>query len=439
MMMVENVLDAFTDDVFQFLTKKPKLARNLLVKKHSENLQTQGDFSFPDTLKSWHEHIDLQGLQVDADGALMSCIGKEATDLITESKNWRLEVAKVTNVNGRVHMFLDRLKSIPVGLAEALEYNNELIKRISDSTNKVRLDSDSDDDSLTSLRLKYLTKSIDNLYSIHAKASERTDSVSVIVTSKSTFKSGTGHAVLCGVVLNAKTGAKEVNIKADDFIRIRQEEMSLIAQHKYGVRVSTDTKWKEFIAHLGESAVVFELLQSRPNSAVKINFDCSAAGSSKGAAFILYNCARLEAIIKTFNERVDEGAYPPLPSFKDIDFNLLAHEDEWCLIFNFIMGFPLLLNNCVDISETTCEFKPHLLCNFLCCMVRVFSQYYRKVRILTEPRKHLLPVLFARLHMLKILNETLKTCLDILNIKSVSQMYSHFYFLHRFYEYNKIL
>lgn len=64
--------------------------------------------------------------------------------------------------------------------------------------------------------------------------------------------------------------------------------MTLIAQHKYGVRVSTDSKWKEFIAHLGESAVVFELLQSRPNSAVKINFDCSAAGSSKGQDFLLF-------------------------------------------------------------------------------------------------------------------------------------------------------
>lgn len=63
--------------------------------------------------------------------------------------------------------------------------------------------------------------------------------------------------------------------------RLRQDEMTLIAQHKYGVRISTDTKWKEFLAHLGESAAAFELLQTKPSGAVKINFDCSA-GSSKG-------------------------------------------------------------------------------------------------------------------------------------------------------------
>lgn len=58
--------------------------------------------------------------------------------------------------------------------------------------------------------------------------------------------------------------------------------MTLIAQHKYGVRVSTESKWKEFIDHLGESAAAFELLQTKPSSAVKINFNNCAVGSSKG-------------------------------------------------------------------------------------------------------------------------------------------------------------
>lgn len=58
--------------------------------------------------------------------------------------------------------------------------------------------------------------------------------------------------------------------------------MTLIAQHKYGVRVSSDLKWKEFLAHLGKSAVTFELLQVRPSSSIKVNFECSTSGSSKG-------------------------------------------------------------------------------------------------------------------------------------------------------------
>ncbi|XP_063534566.1 uncharacterized protein LOC134744619 isoform X3 [Cydia strobilella] len=142
----------------------------------------------------------------------------------------------------------------------------------------------------------------------------------------------------------------------------------------------------------------------------------------QGAAFILYNCARLETIVRTFNEKVDDETYPPISDFEHTDFSLLTQEDEWSLIFNFVMGFPSLINNSADVGETACEFRLHQICSFLCSMVRVFSQYYRRVRILTEPRKHLLPVLYARIHMLKILNETLKICLKILNIKSVTQM-----------------
>lgn len=58
--------------------------------------------------------------------------------------------------------------------------------------------------------------------------------------------------------------------------------MTLIAQHKYGVRVSSDSKWRDFLTHLGISAVIFELLEIKPSSAVKINFDCPSSGSSKG-------------------------------------------------------------------------------------------------------------------------------------------------------------
>ena len=58
-------------------------------------------------------------------------------------------------------------------------------------------------------------------------------------------------------------------------------------------------------------------------------------------------------------------------------------QDEWSLIFNYIMGLPNLLNNCVEFTEIKCEFKPHLICSFLSSMVKTVSQYYRRVRILT--------------------------------------------------------
>ncbi|XP_049872755.1 DALR anticodon-binding domain-containing protein 3 [Pectinophora gossypiella] len=419
--MLENALEIFSGKVFEFITNENRIKRDLLVKKHSEHLQVLGDFSFPNTLKSWRGVLNSTRVTNECDNNLLKSIGKKPEVLVEESQKWVLKVKNVKEVNDRIHLFLVRPIAIRVGLTDGLKNKYLISQKIDEGTSKVQLDPLCEDTKcITSLRLKHLTKSIQNLYTLSEECGEKAPSI--VVSSKSTSRSDDGQMILCGTVLNSKTGVKECAVTADNFIKLRQNEMTLIAQHKYGVRVSTDTKWKEFIAHLGESAVVFELLQTKPSSAVKINFDHSASGSSKGAAFILYNCARLETIIKTYNDKVDEGIYPPLSDFESIDFSLLTQEDEWTLVFNYILGLPSLLSNCVEVSDRSCEFRPHHVCSFLSSMVRVFSQYYRKVRILTEPRTHLLPVMFARIHMLRILNDTLKTCLRILNIKSVSQM-----------------
>ncbi|KAF9422694.1 hypothetical protein HW555_001688 [Spodoptera exigua] len=414
--MIESVLDNFSEKLFLYLTGKPKDQRSLLVKKHNENFCTHGDYSFPNSLKSWHEYVTYDQEADQATLTLLQAIGKECKDILEESQKWELAVQRAKEEKGRIYLFLDRPKTIRAGLIEGLRNNKVLSQKLSESVSEVQLDPSCEKESdPTSLRAKYVCNVVKNLCTLGKV------NAPIMVTAKSSTTCEGCHKVLCGTVLNSKTGAKEVTIRADDFIRLRQDEMTLIAQHKYGVRVSTDTKWKEFIAHLGESAVAFELLQTKPSSAVKINFDCSA-GSSKGASFILYNCARLETIIRTYNDKVADGTYPELPHFDDVDFSLLVQEDEWHLIFNYILGLPSLLNNSVEFNNRVCEFRPHQICSYLCSMVRIFSQYYRKTRILVEPRKHLLPVIFARIHMLKILNETLKTCLNILNIKSVSQM-----------------
>uniref|UniRef100_A0A2A4K828 DALR anticodon binding domain-containing protein n=1 Tax=Heliothis virescens TaxID=7102 RepID=A0A2A4K828_HELVI len=415
--MIENALESFAESLFLYLSGQPKDARSLLVKKHQDNLQTHGDFSFPNSVKSWHEFAICDEVVNKEDTTLMQVIGKECGDIVEESINWTLQVNKVKEDNGRIYLFLERPKTICVGLSEALRNIAVLAQQLHEGVSEVHLDPGCEEQcDITSLRAKYVCSVIRNLCALNKVDSK------IFVTTKSSSNREGCHRVLCGTVLNSKTGAKETEINADGYIRIRQDEMTLIAQHKYGVRVSTDSKWKEFIAHLGESAAAFELLQTKPSSPVKINFDCSSVGSSKGASFILYNCARLETIIRTYNDRVCDNTYPELPAFDDVDFSLLVLEDEWHLIFNYILSLPNLLRSCVEQNNTFCEFRPHHICSYLCSMVRVFSQYYRKTRILVEPRKHLLPVIFARIHMLKILNETLKTCLNILNIKSVSQM-----------------
>ncbi|XP_026484219.2 DALR anticodon-binding domain-containing protein 3 [Vanessa tameamea] len=419
--MLQDDTQTIISNLYKYLLGEEKYVHGLLVKKHSGNLQQLGDFSFPNNVKSWQEFLDSVQLQNSLNQvSLLKYINKDLTNLIETSQNWDIPVVKATELNERIHLLIDRFKAIQVCFHNASINNEFILQRIHGNTNLVKLDpSCKKTNCITYLRIKILTDVIRNLYLLNV-CPESTD---IIVTLKS--KSDVNNynkSIFCGTVLNAKTGTKENTITAEEYIRIRQDELTLIAQHKYGVRVSTEAKWKEFIASLGESAVAFELLQTKCTSPVKIQFDASG-GSSKGAAFILYNCARLETIIKTFNEKVNEGTYPQLPPIENANLSLLADEDEWNLVFNYVMGVPSLLKSSVEINEKKCEFRPHLICNFLSSMVKILSQYYRRVRILTEPRKHLLPVMFARIHLIITLNNTLKICLRILNIKSVSQMY----------------
>jgi hypothetical protein len=45
-----------------------------------------------------------------------------------------------------------------------------------------------------------------------------------------------------------------------------------------------------------------------------------------GAVFILYNCARLAALLRQFEEKVQLGYYPQLIPYEAVDFLLLSKE-----------------------------------------------------------------------------------------------------------------
>lgn len=410
----------FCESLSKFITGNNIINRSI-IKKHNEHLLKNGDFSLPNSLKFWsqQEFVKCSKRKTADKSTLLDYIGKDINDFIRESEHWCLQICKIALRLEYLHFYLDRRKAIGQFLLNG-ETNCKRVKEILQTPiHNVLLDNYCNQSTdLTSLRVMIVKEAVENLY----KISKSNDAV-VYITGKSTNKGPEGcYNVLCGSVLNTKTGNKETSLSADDYIKARHTEMTLIAQHKYGVRISSESKWKDFLEHLGNSAVTFELLQIKPSNCIKVNFECSSSGSSKGAAFVLYNCARLESILRAYNGKVIEGSYPSLPPMNEVDFSLLIDEDEWTLLFIYIFGFPSLISGSVIMNGKLCEFRPHNICNFLSSMVRVFSQYYRKIRILTEPRTHLQPVMFARLYLLKILNETLKTCLAIINIKSVSQM-----------------
>lgn len=58
-------------------------------------------------------------------------------------------------------------------------------------------------------------------------------------------------------------------------------DMRLMAEHKYGLRVTANIGWKEFFRKLGESAVILHLLENKPQHTTTVNLK-SPTSSNKG-------------------------------------------------------------------------------------------------------------------------------------------------------------
>ncbi|CAG2057783.1 unnamed protein product, partial [Timema podura] len=339
--------------------------------------------------------------------------------------------------------------------------------------------------------------------------------------------------------------------------RQRTKDLELMSRHKYGEQV---VGWGEYLRQLGEAVVKVDLLHVKPGKVIPLDLQPTTSGRGRhtsckvnlevqprasvfsldlmklsvtvkacpyksvfvlypndfyssiakyrqGAAFVLYNCARLAAIRKQFDDKVAEGYYPHLIPLQDVDFSLLKQEtepeashphlrnaphpiilpdfllvaapgrcpegftqreakslsrlsyvvvrrltfsegltpihehpaftggganssrqwklakaggfpicpEEWTLLCKHLLFYPNILENSVrDVESGIIE--PQLLSRFLMSLCANFSIYYRRVRILTEPRNHLLPVMFARLYLLKGIEQVLHNALKIMDI-----------------------
>jgi len=52
--------------------------------------------------------------------------------------------------------------------------------------------------------------------------------------------------------------------------------------------------------------------------------------------FILYNCARLAALLRQFEEKVQLGYYPQLIPYEEVDFLLLSKEVSYLILQPFM-------------------------------------------------------------------------------------------------------
>lgn len=199
----------------------------------------------------------------------------------------------------------------------------------------------------------------------------------------------------------------------------RKKELWQSYKMKYGRKV-TGEKWNETIHRVAVASLKLDLYLTSFNSKLKIGEDNKIV--SRDSLFILYNYARLCNVIVSFDEKVKQGFYPPLPSPAEIDFTLLTEEAEWNITLRYLLTFENLVKDVRVTMTTSKDATIHVIPKYLSNLSRDMSSYYHQTKILLDPRPHLFPLMFARLSFAMALKQVMKESFDLLGIDPPEQM-----------------
>ncbi|XP_043265941.1 DALR anticodon-binding domain-containing protein 3 isoform X2 [Colletes gigas] len=347
--------------------------------------------------------------------------------LISSSHNWQIKIERYFLEKERVCLFLHRAPLVANSIKTVIDLGHSF-GRISsiDKVFKFKVQRDKESE-LTTTRLCLIQSVTENLLNLHGcRVGEEDSSYKLVFTTKSKGNADeTYKKYVCGVVKNLESNAKETKLKWEDYIQNKSNELKAMNDQKnfetHDCNVQIDN---HFFENVAKATATFELLSIKPSRSVVIGHNSApdkGTTNMKGASFILYNSVRINAIIEKYNGKRLTGEYPDLPNIHDVDFTLLHQEEEWELIYNFIIGYQEMIKDCLK-YEPVFQTNPQAICMFLSRLCQKFSIYYRKIRILTDAYDHLIPTMIARLYMLHALQIVLQNALALLNIVPVSRM-----------------
>ncbi|XP_023226944.1 DALR anticodon-binding domain-containing protein 3-like isoform X1 [Centruroides sculpturatus] len=216
-------------------------------------------------------------------------------------------------------------------------------------------------------------------------------------------------------------------IQMENYTNRLKDEFEKSLVHKYGEEIVSQQWKKEYLNTLSDTVLKFEMLALNPSIPVKIRFseDKGISVVEKTGTFLQYNYARLSMLFWQFENKVNAGQYPALPPIENVNFSLLTLEEEWNLLFNYIFVFPQVTSVIFEELESSTlklEIPVHKVCHFLINLVRDLSMYYSRIHILTEPRPHLMQIMFARLWLLKGVQRIIYNTFKLFNILPLEKM-----------------
>lgn len=423
MYILENFLSRLQD----FLLSKKQYDHNI-IRKHTKKLDELGELSFPLCISKWYSLIDTQNVEHNDTTTILNYKYPESDKdsllnrLIIDSSNWKIQIEQIKLKNNDAHIFFNKSSDLfNLVIQDVLEHsstygfsdiikNDVIIKTLLnvENNNINQLD-------LTNLRLKLLKDVSTNFIRQNMSISRsNTSNVYLVLNPIETEQ----KTILCGPVVNEK--CVKSTYMAHELYKKRSADMRMMAQHKYGIQVKTNASWENYFDKLGIGSVTIEMLTNKPQKSIKITPN-DLQSANKGASFIFYNCARLSALFREFNKRVLSQEYPELPNCNDIDFSVLKQPEEWELFYVYIIQFPMVIKSCIKDVEKGIINPQHLIF-FLSNLSSIFSVYYRRVRILTNPKEHMFSLIHARIYLLKALQCVFHNALHLLNIDPIREM-----------------
>ncbi|XP_076651233.1 uncharacterized protein LOC143358168 [Halictus rubicundus] len=436
-------IDTLINNITLYLSGK-NCTNTSVIKVSNDSLSTNGELYFLPNLKVWRGVF--QGKDV-CDGKCTTILqhffhvqNKEIDDktnaeianevlslLISSSKAWPIKIEKYFLQKERICLFLQRVPIIQNAIRAVIERQHDFGR--SSPVNKVfSLRTNQDEESeLTTARLRFIQIITENILHLHGCKTDKEDArFKVVFTSKSEGKTEDDYEkCVCGVVKNSKSNTKETQLTWEEYIQDKINELKILNDQKNFEMDEEDVRSDDqFLENIAKATATFELLSVKPSRAVFIG--CKSAAdrcitNTKGASFVLYNATRIAAIVAKYNSKKLAGEYPDLPNINDVNFSLLDQEEEWELVYNFIIGYQEIIKDCIK-YEPVFQTNPQILCIFLSRLCQKFSIYYRRIRILTEAYDHLIPTMTARLFMLHSLQIVIQNALILMDIVPVLRM-----------------
>ncbi|XP_015121036.1 uncharacterized protein LOC107043877 isoform X2 [Diachasma alloeum] len=367
-----------------------------IIRINNEDTSLNGDLWFPSNLLAWRglitpdndekppkdilEHYSKRK-EIDISGLSNESITQKAIGaLITASKDWEFRLERGCLQRERVCLFLNRPLAIAKIIKKTIKHRIRLLQE--NKTIFFRINDDPES-SLTTFRLQKLKNVTENIFKLQGYEIKETSAEKYLLTTKSQGVIEDGYRkYVCGVVRNPESNVKETSETKDSYL---QRKIKFLEELNEG-RDSGVNDHEVRLKRVAEAVLTFEILGVRPSRPSFIEISSSpdkTIASTKGGSFVLYNVARIEAILRKFGEEYGSETWAGVEDVERVDFSRLSSQEEWTLVYNFILAYPHVLKNSVQHGESL-ELCPQLLCTFLSHLSQKFSVYYRRTRILTN-------------------------------------------------------